>query len=81
MSANDDNIDEAGFRANVGIVLASPGGKLLLAGRAGRRGWQFPQGGIRPDEMPREAMYRELHEELGLVPDDVQVLGSTSDWI
>ncbi|MEM8984066.1 MAG: RNA pyrophosphohydrolase [Pseudomonadota bacterium] len=81
MSSDDDNIDEAGFRANVGIVLANAKGKLLLAGRAGRRGWQFPQGGIHADESPEEAMYRELHEELGLRPDDVSVLGSTTDWI
>ena len=81
MSGCDDNIDDAGFRANVGIVLAGDDGRLLLAGRAGRRGWQFPQGGIRVGEAPREAMYRELHEELGLTSDDVEELGETTDWI
>lgn len=81
MSANDDDIDEAGFRANVGIVLASDSGKVLLAGRAGRRGWQFPQGGIQCGESPGDAMFRELHEELGLTDADVAVLGSTADWI
>ena len=81
MSEDDDNIDADGFRANVGIVLASADDRLLLAGRAGRRGWQFPQGGIRADEAPVDAMYRELHEELGLVAGDVEVLGETADWI
>ena len=28
-----------------------------------------------------EALYRELREEVGLQPDDVQVLGRTRDWL
>ncbi len=78
---DSDNIDEYGFRANVGIILANDAGRLLLAGRAGRRGWQFPQGGINPEETPEAAMYRELNEELGLEPQDVELLGMTRDWI
>ena len=77
----DDNIDENGYRANVGIVVANDEGRLLLAGRAGRKGWQFPQGGIRPGEDPRTAMYRELHEELGLEKNDVSLLAETSEWV
>ena len=76
-----DNIDEHGFRANVGIILANEADRLLLAGRAGRKGWQFPQGGINADETPEEAMFRELYEELGLERHDVEVLGTTRDWI
>jgi len=41
-----DNIDSEGFRANVGIILSNEEGKLLLAGRVGSKGWQFPQGGL-----------------------------------
>jgi putative (di)nucleoside polyphosphate hydrolase len=26
-------------------------------------------------------MYRELHEEVGLVADDVEILGTSSDWL
>lgn len=76
-----DCIDRDGYRANVGIIVADRRGRLLLAGRAGRRGWQFPQGGIREGEAPQEAMYRELEEELGLTPEDVELLGSTAGWI
>lgn len=78
---NSDNIDEHGFRANVGIILANDAGRLLLAGRAGRKGWQFPQGGVNSGESAEEAMFRELYEELGLESHDVDVLGATRDWI
>ncbi len=76
-----DCIDDEGFRANVGIVLANESNQLFWARRVGRRGWQFPQGGIRPDEDPLNAMYRELHEEIGLSDDDVELIGETSDWL
>jgi len=76
-----DHIDTDGFRANVGIIIANDDGRLLLGGRAGHSGWQFPQGGILVDESPEDALYRELQEEVGLLPEDVEVLGGTSDWI
>jgi putative (di)nucleoside polyphosphate hydrolase len=41
---SNDWIDEEGYRANVGIILADDSGKLLLAGRVSSNGWQFPQG-------------------------------------
>lgn len=76
-----DAIDDEGFRANVGIILANESDQLFWARRVGRRGWQFPQGGIRPDEDPEAAMYRELHEEIGLNPKDVELIGQTRDWL
>jgi len=76
-----DNIDAEGYRANVGIILANREGKLLLAGRVGNKGWQFPQGGMRPRETPEEAMFRELYEEIGLDNTTVEILGSTEDWL
>ena len=76
-----DHYDSEGYRSNVGIILAYEDGRLLLGGRAGQAGWQFPQGGVQVDETPEIAMYRELHEEIGLHPDDVEVLGQTSQWL
>lgn len=78
---SNDWIDAEGFRANVGIILADEDGHLMLGGRVGRRGWQFPQGGIAVGEDAEAAMYRELKEEVGLDPDDVELLASTNDWI
>lgn len=76
-----ENIDTAGFRANVGIIVADAVGAVLIGGRIGQNGWQFPQGGIRHGESPEEAMFRELEEEIGLGSGDVQVLGRTRDWL
>lgn len=76
-----DYIDSQGFRANVGIVLMRDGGELFLGGRRDGRGWQFPQGGVLRNEQPEEALYRELHEEVGLQPADVELLASTSRWL
>ena len=77
----NDWIDAEGFRANVGIILVNAEDKLMLGGRVGARGWQFPQGGMLVGEDPEQAMFRELHEEVGLEPDDVDLLGVTSDWL
>jgi len=74
-------IDSEGFRPNVGIVLASAAGEVLWAKRVGQQGWQFPQGGIKRGETPEAALFRELHEELGLLPQHVEVIGVTSGWL
>lgn len=74
-------IDPDGFRPNVGIVLMQASGQVFWARRLNRDGWQFPQGGMNSDETPLEAMYRELHEETGLRPAQVDVLGSTPGWL
>ena len=81
VAMSNDWIDAEGFRANVGIILTNVDGKLLLGGRVGSKGWQFPQGGMLVGEDPEEAMYRELREEVGLDRSDVELLGMTSDWL
>ena len=78
---SNDWIDAEGYRANVGIILVNEDNKLLLGGRVGAKGWQFPQGGMLQGEEPIEAMYRELHEEVGLTESDVELLTSTRDWL
>jgi putative (di)nucleoside polyphosphate hydrolase len=76
-----DFIDAQGFRANVGIVLIRDGGEVFLGSRSDGRGWQFPQGGVQRDESPEQALFRELHEEVGLERDDVEVIASTRSWL
>ncbi|MCW9013016.1 MAG: RNA pyrophosphohydrolase [Gammaproteobacteria bacterium] len=74
-------IDSDGYRPNVGIILSNPEGKVFWARRYGQDAWQFPQGGIRHHETPDEAMYRELLEETGLLPEHVKVVGKTRNWL
>jgi putative (di)nucleoside polyphosphate hydrolase len=74
-------IDSEGYRPNVGIILCNTEGQLFWAKRIGQHSWQFPQGGIRWDESPEQAMFRELAEEIGLGPSHVQVIGSTRGWL
>lgn len=72
-------IDEDGFRANVAMVICNDHDQVLWARRFGEMSWQFPQGGMRPNESPEEAMLRELREEVGT--DRVEILGRTRDWL
>lgn len=74
-------IDPDGYRPNVAIVLMRPDGRVFWARRVRRDGWQFPQGGMNSDETPTEAMFRELREETGLLPEHVDVIGSTPGWL
>lgn len=74
-------IDSQGFRPNVGIIICNPHGQLLWAKRIGQDAWQFPQGGIRHGERLQQALYRELKEEVGLGPADVEIISSTKGWL
>ncbi|GGF85100.1 RNA pyrophosphohydrolase [Alteromonas lipolytica] len=74
-------IDTDGFRANVGIVICNKIGQVFWARRYGQHSWQFPQGGIDEGETVEQAMYRELHEEVGLTPKDVSILSVTRNWV
>jgi putative (di)nucleoside polyphosphate hydrolase len=74
-------IDEKGYRENVGIILVNSRRQLFWGRRYGQRSWQFPQGGIKSEESSTDAMYRELHEEVGLSPQDVQLMAETPDWL
>ena len=74
-------IDSEGFRANVGIILTNDQGQVFWARRIGMDAWQFPQGGIKKNQSPKTAMYRELKEEIGLEPEHVELINSTDDWL
>ena len=78
---------EKPYRPNVGIALFNPQGLVLIGRRFRDDGpeivlpgleWQMPQGGIDPEENPRDAVMRELWEETGVTRADY--LGET-DWM
>lgn len=64
------------------IVVAD--GKVLLLQRDDNPGirdpncWQLPGGGVEDGEIPDEAIKRELHEEIGIVPKSLRFLISPS---
>ena len=74
-------LDRDGYRPNVAIVIANGRNQVFWGKRIREHSWQFPQGGINPAETPEQAMYRELHEEVGLRPHHVRVLGRTREWL
>lgn len=79
--ADQDIIDRNGYRRGVGIVVCDNRKRVLLARRRDHQGWQFPQGGVRQGEAPRDAMYRELKEELGLEPPHVREVARMRSWV
>ena len=72
------------YRPNVAAVILSSRYpdkcEFFVAHRSDiKNAWQFPQGGIDEGETPRDALRRELLEEIGC--DKVEVLGEFPEWI
>ena len=77
-----NNPDFTKFRANVCAVICDDTEEnVLMFHRAGIKvvGWQFPQGGVDPNEIPRESLFRELEEEIGV--NDVTILDELEEWV
>ncbi len=55
--------------------MVNPAGGLLICERATFAGaWQFPQGGVDEGETPEQALFREVREEIGLLPRHYEVV-------
>ncbi len=74
-------VDKAGYRLNVGIIIANDTEQLFWGRRVGQHAWQFPQGGVAQNESAQEAMFREHKEEVGLDKKDVEILAVTKHWL
>jgi len=72
------------YRPNVAMIIVSdkyPQKKeIFVAQRNDLKGvWQFPQGGIDEGEEVKEALFRELEEEIGTK--DVTIIAEYPEWI
>lgn len=74
-------LDRDGYRPNVGIIIINQKNQVFWGKRVREHSWQFPQGGIKQGETPEQAMFRELAEEVGLLPQHVEIVGRTRDWM
>jgi putative (di)nucleoside polyphosphate hydrolase len=62
------------FRPSVGAIVFNQTGKLLCGRRKDLGYWQFPQGGMHPEEDPVNAALREVNEEMGLPSDKLEMV-------
>ncbi|NPA87255.1 MAG: RNA pyrophosphohydrolase [Epsilonproteobacteria bacterium] len=71
------------YRPNVAAIVLSPKYpekvEVLIAKRTDVDAWQFPQGGIDKGESAREALLRELKEEIGT--DEVEIIAEMPEWL
>ncbi|RAX57813.1 RNA pyrophosphohydrolase [Helicobacter monodelphidis] len=72
------------YRPNVAAVIVSPAYpekcEFFIASRTDiKDAWQFPQGGIDEGESPKEALFRELKEEIGT--DRVDLIAEYPQWV
>lgn len=73
-------IGELPYRLGVGAALFDHRGLVLVGRRIDTpvEAWQLPQGGIDAGERPKQAMLRELAEEIGTA--DADIIART-DWL
>ncbi|OPZ76456.1 MAG: RNA pyrophosphohydrolase [Alphaproteobacteria bacterium ADurb.Bin438] len=74
------------YRKNVGIILINHKGLVFMAKRKvnakfdieNNKCWQMPQGGIDENETPKDAVYREMMEEIGT--NNVKLICESNHW-
>ena len=70
------------FRAGAGAIILNANGQVLALERKDiPNAWQLPQGGLDANEMPLETVKREILEETGIEPSDLELLDSTPRWL
>jgi putative (di)nucleoside polyphosphate hydrolase len=78
------NTDKKNFRPNVAAIVLSAKYphtcEIFIASRTDvENAWQFPQGGIDDGESAKEALFRELEEEIGTR--DVEIIAEYPKWV
>ena len=70
------------YRKGVGIFLLNANHQLWVGKRIDFKSnyWQMPQGGIDKNELPVDAMKRELMEEVG-ISNNYEIIRETSSWL
>jgi putative (di)nucleoside polyphosphate hydrolase len=78
--------NQENYRSNVAAIILKNDYpdkcEIFLAKRIcdnNKSSWQFPQGGIDNEESAKEALFRELKEEIGT--NDVEILCEHPEWI
>jgi len=69
------------YRKCVGIMILNHNNEILVGKRLDHPSgfWQMPQGGIDENEIPEEAVWREMMEEIGT--NNAKLLRSSKQWI
>ena len=69
------------YRKCVGIMILNDNNEILVGRRLDHPSgfWQMPQGGIDDDEIPEEAVWREMMEEIGT--NNAELIKMSSQWI
>ncbi len=70
------------FRAGVGTVIYNDTGHIAIFKRSQHPIgiWELQQGGIDTGEMPETTLWRELHEEVGIIKDDIDLVTPMPGW-
>lgn len=68
------------YRLCVGVMMVNDQKQVFVARRIDTKveAWQMPQGGIDEGETPKQAMFRELEEEIGT--NHVEIIAESADW-
>ena len=69
------------YRRCVGMMIINKEKKILVGKRIDHPSgyWQMPQGGIDKNEVPEEAVWREMKEEIGT--DNAKIIATSTEWI
>ncbi len=68
------------YRLGVGALILNRQGLVFVGRRIETPGaWQMPQGGLNTDEDPRDAVLREVAEEIGT--DRVAIIAEAAAWL